>query len=253
MKVIEHYRHYYHGVTPLLPYIIISYRNGVTGNDIIINSTENTKNNEGKEIIKKPKNEKNISLCENQKSGNSGNSIPPNNEIDGNSVGNLGETEPVVVIPPTENNLNNSSFYETKKDGNSGNSGNSVPNDNEIRGDGDGNSGNSISTDKHGVVEASTVATVIDENREHIKNVIKSYEKTINDKRPLEGRDKQPFINWYFKQNGNSISASELWEIVEKEKAFTPETTPTPTPPVQSERSTITVEVCGEISEVVVE
>jgi hypothetical protein len=81
--------------------------------------------------------------------------------------------------------------------------------------------------------------------------VIRSYEETINDKRPLEVRDKQPFISWYFKQNGNTISASELWRIVAKEKAFTPETTPTP--PVQSEQSTITVEVCGEISEVVVE
>jgi hypothetical protein len=86
---------------------------------------------------------------------------------------------------------------------------------------------------------------------EHIKKVIRSYEETINDKRPLEVRDKQPFISWYFKQNGNTISASELWRIVAKEKAFTPETTPTP--PVQSEQSTITVEVCGEISEVVVE
>lgn len=251
--MIEHYHHCYHGVTPLLPYIINSYRNGVNENDIIVNIKEHTKNNEEKEIIKKPKNEKNISLCENQKSGYFDNSVPLDNEIGGESAGNSWVKEKTVVTASTENNLNNSSFYETKKGSNSGNSGNSVPTDNEIRGDGDGNSGNSISTDKHCVVEASTVATVIDENREHIKNVIKSYEETINDKRPLEGRDKQPFINWYFKQNGNSISASELWEIVEKEKAFTPETAPTPTPPVQSERSTITVEVCGKISEVVVE
>ena len=84
----------------------------------------------------------------------------------------------------------------------------------------------------------------------HIKNAIRSYEETINDRRPLEGRDKHPFINWYFKQNGNTISASELWGIVAKEKAFTPETTPAWQ--IQSEQSTITVEVCGEISEVVV-
>jgi hypothetical protein len=87
---------------------------------------------------------------------------------------------------------------------------------------------------------------------EHIKKAIRSFEETINDKRPLEVRDKQPFISWYLKQNGNTISASELWGIVEKEKAFTPETHPTPTPTVQAEQSRITVEVCGEVSEVVV-
>jgi len=86
---------------------------------------------------------------------------------------------------------------------------------------------------------------------EHIIKVIRSYEETINDRRPLECRDKQPFISWYFKQNGNTISASDLWGIVAKEKAFTPKTAQTPQ--VQSEQSTITVEVCGEISEVVVE
>jgi hypothetical protein len=88
---------------------------------------------------------------------------------------------------------------------------------------------------------------------QNIKNIIKSYEETINDKRPLEVRDKQPFISWYLKQNGNTISASELWGIVEKEKAFTPETHPTQTHPAQSEQSTTTVEVCGEISEVILE
>ena len=178
-------------------------------------------------------NQKNPSLSETPKSGNSGNSVSTDNEIGGNSDGNNEVTVEKLVTAKDEKNL---SLSETPK---SGNSGNSVSIGNDIVGNSE--------------VTVVTVAKVKKENLEHIKNIIKSYEETINDKRPLEGRDKQPFINWYFKQNGNSISAGELWGIVEKEKAFTPETHPTPTHPALLEQSTTTVEVCGEISEVILE
>lgn len=188
--VIEHFNRCYFTVTPLLPY---KYDMQLTTVTTVTNKNEvhrEIKNNDEKGTVKKTNNIKNLSLSENAKSGNNGNSEAVVNESVGYSGCNKEVTE--------------------KKTG-----------------------------------------TVKEEKREHIKNVIKSYEETINDKRPLEGRDKQPFISWYFKQNGSTISASELWGMVEKEKAFTPETSPVP--PIQSGESTITVEVCDEISEVVME
>jgi hypothetical protein len=159
--------------------------------------------------------------------------------IDIERGGNRGSNNAVIgitlAIAKDEENI---SPCETPK---SGNNGNSEAKDIERGGNSDGESGAIVVTVTKGEEEKGV----------NIKNVIKSYEETINDKRPIEGRDKQPFINWYFKQNGNSISASELWEIVVKEKAFTPETKPAWQ--IQPEQSTITVEVCGEISEVVVE
>src|SRR5659263_235524 len=198
-KAVDHYTHYYTTMSPLCPYKNDMQLINMPTIPIKMKNVQDTKNIDPKEIPKTINDSKNISLCENLKSGQSGHRGATDNEIGGHSSGII---EGIVAKVDMAKDEKNPSLCETPKSGHSGHSGAII---NETCGHSGGISAGIVTKNDTNVANIPIVPKV------HSKISFEEIEKYGNQWQDLKqtsiNNTMAEFCIWYCGQHGGTPSS----------------------------------------------